>query len=124
MGWAALIVIGWTLDFLQNLKKDIEIFRAEQFNSDEDKIKKYRNRYYFYWVTLYEEKQSWRYAIYDFSHTKTLGELSATSEELGPDGNFRQYHMDAIIRGSRLVIIKHPTSGTEQHGVSIFPILQ
>ena len=121
MGNSTLFVIGWALDFLQNLRKDIERFRSEKFSSNEEKIKKYRTPYHFYWVTVYEGKQSWRHATYDFSLTKISGKLSAVSKELDPDGNLRQYQMSAIIRGSRLVITKSPVSGTEQPGISIFP---
>ncbi len=91
--------------------------------SEESKIKKYRQKWHFYYRTSVEKRHQWRHVLWDFQEVKIIGQLTGVEQTVDLDGETVEYIMEGVVRDNRLVVFDKAKDSDEIAAVIVIPFM-
>ena len=91
--------------------------------SDENRIKRFRKRWYGYYQTKVDGKYEWRHINWDLHERRAIGVLSGKETTYDQNGSPRGYDLEGGLRDSRIVMFTKAIESDEPCGVIVMPFM-
>lgn len=116
-----LVTGGSDRDTLRTIRQVVEGSLHSTMISDETALAPVRRRWHHYFVTTIDSKTVWRYECYNFDLSLAVGSVAIAIAVEDEDGLVHRYHVEAAVRGDRLIILSSMIGGEEPVFTEVYP---